>query len=102
MNRKRRVFMLVASAISATAATSLARAQAHLDEKDPQAAALGYVEDSARADEKKFPNHAASQICSSCALGQFRTGESYANCTLFPGKQVSAKGWCSAFVKRGA
>ena len=102
MNRERRVFMLVVSAISATAAGSLARAQAHLDEKDPQATALGYVEDSARADQKKFPNHAATQICSSCALGQFKTGESYANCTLVAGKQVSAKGWCSAFVKRAA
>jgi hypothetical protein len=102
MNRERRVFMLVAGAISATAAASLARAQTHLDEKDPQAAALGYVEDSARADEKKFPKHAASQNCASCALGQFKTGESYANCTLFAGKQVNAKGWCSAFVKRAA
>ena len=102
MNRERRVFMLVVSAVSATAAVSLARAQAHLDEKDPQAAALGYVEDTAKADEKKFPNHAATQICSRCALGQFRTDESYANCTLFPGKQVSAKGWCNAYVKRGA
>ena len=102
MNSERRVFMLVVSAISATTAASLARAQAHLDEKDPQAAALGYVEDSARADKKKFPNHAASQNCAGCALGQFKTGESYANCTLFPGKQVSAKGWCSAFAKRGA
>jgi len=102
MNRERRVFMLAAGAISATAATSLARAQAHLDEKDPQAVGLGYVEDSAKADQKKFPQHAASQTCERCALGQFKTGESYANCTLFPGKQVNAKGWCSAFVKRGA
>ena len=84
MNRERRVFILVAGAISATAA------------------ALGYVEDTARADEKKFPQHAASQTCERCALGQFKTGESYANCTLFAGKQVSAKGWCSAFVKRAA
>ena len=102
MNRERRVFMLVVSAIGTTAAASLARAQAHLDEKDPQAAALGYVEDTTKADEKKFPKHAATQTCTGCALGQFKTGESYANCTLFAGKQVNAKGWCSAFVKRAA
>jgi len=102
MNRERRVFILAAGAIGATGAASLARAQAHLDEKDPQAAALGYVEDTARVDEKKFPNHAATQTCARCALGQFKTGESYANCTLFPGKQVNANGWCSAFVKRAA
>ena len=102
MNRERRVFMLVAGALSATGAASLARAQTHLDEKDPQASALGYVEDTARADEKKFPNHAASQNCAGCALGQFKTGESYANCTLFAGTQVNATGGCSAFVKRAA
>jgi len=102
MNRERRVFILAAGAVGATGAASLARAQAHLDEKDPQAAALGYVEDTARVDEKKFPNHAATQTCARCALGQFKTGESYANCTLFPGKQVNANGWCSAFVKRAA
>jgi High potential iron-sulfur protein len=102
MNRERRVFMLVVGAIGATAAAPLARAQTHLDEKDPQAAALGYVEDTARADQNKFPNHAATQNCAGCALGQFKTGESYANCTLFAGKQVNAKGWCSAFVKRAA
>ena len=102
MNRDRRVFMLVVGAIGATAAVSPARAQTHLDEKDPQAAALGYVEDTAKVDEAKFPKHAASQTCSRCALGQFKTSESYANCTLFAGKQVNAQGWCSAFVKRGA
>ena len=102
MNRDRRVFMLVVGAIGATATVAPARAQAHLDEKDPQASALGYVEDSTKADQKKFPNHAATQTCSGCALGQFKTGESYANCTLFAGKQVNAKGWCSAFVKRAA
>jgi hypothetical protein len=102
MNRERRVFMLGVSAISATAAASLARAQAHLDEKDPQAVALGYAEDSAKVDETKFPKHAASQNCSRCALGQFRVGETWANCQLFAGRQVNANGWCSAFVKRGA
>jgi len=94
--------MLVVSAIGTTGAASLAHAQTHLDEKDPQALALGYVEDTNKADQKKFPNHAATQTCSRCALGQFKTGESYANCTLFAGKQVNANGWCSAFVKRGA
>ena len=94
--------MLAVSAIGTAAAASLARAQSHLDEKDPQAAALGYVEDSAKADEKKFPKHAATQNCAGCAFGQFKTGESYANCTLFAGKQVNAKGWCSSFVKRAA
>jgi hypothetical protein len=102
MNRDRRVFMLVVGAVSATAVSPVRAQTTHLDEKDPQAAALGYVEDTAKVDEAKFPKHAATQTCSRCALGQFKTSESYANCTLFPGKQVNANGWCSAFVKRGA
>jgi hypothetical protein len=102
MNRDRRVFMLVVGAIGAGATVAPARAQNHLDEKDPQAAALGYVEDTTKVDEKKFPKHTAAQMCSKCALGQFKANETYANCTLFAGRQVHANGWCSAFVKRGA
>jgi High potential iron-sulfur protein len=100
MNRDRRVFMFCVGALGATAAATVARAQAHVDEKDPQAAALGYVEDSSKADEKKYPKHAAQQVCGGCALGQFKATEAWGNCPLFAGRQVSAKGWCSAWAKK--
>jgi len=82
------------------AAPALARAQAHVDPKDPQAVALGYVEDSARADEKKYPKHQGEQHCGTCALGKFKGSDAWGECPLFAGRQVSAKGWCSAWVKK--
>ena len=71
-----------------------------LDEKDPQAVALGYVEDTARADKAKFSAYAAGSQCSGCSLYQGKAGEAAGGCTLFPGKKVTAQGWCSAWVKK--
>ena len=77
-----------------------AQAQAKVEEKDPQATALGYVADASRADAKKFPKFAAGQVCGNCSLYQGKAGEAMGGCSLFAGKQVSAKGWCSAWTKR--
>jgi hypothetical protein len=100
MNRDRRAFVLRLGVLGAAATTTGARAQAHVDEKDPQAAALGYVQDTGKVDEKKFPKHSAQQTCGGCALGQFKASEAWGNCPLFAGRQVSAKGWCSAWAKK--
>ena len=99
MSITRRVLLLTVAATGATLAVA-ARAQAKLDEKDPQAVALGYVDDASRADVKKFPKYAAGQACSNCSLYQGKAGEATGNCALFPGKQVNAKGWCSAWAKK--
>ena len=99
MNSTRRLFML-AAAVGGTALTGAVRAQARLDEKDPQAIALGYVADAAHADAKKYPKFAPGQNCVGCALFQGKPGEAAGNCPLYAGKQVSAKGWCSAWVKK--
>lgn len=72
-----------------------------LDEKDPQAAALGYVAVAARADKAKFPKYADGQLCSNCALYQGGAAEQ-GGCPLYPGKQVLAKAWCSAYNKKAA
>ena len=29
-----------------------------------------------------------------------RAGDAWAPCAIFPGKQVAAKGWCAAWVKK--
>ena len=71
-----------------------------LDETDPQAAALGYVADAAKADKAKFKNFAAGQNCATCQLFQAKPGEAAGPCPLFVGKNVTAKGWCSAFAKK--
>jgi high potential iron-sulfur protein len=81
-------------------ALATARAQTHVSPSDPQATALGYVEDSTKADEKKFPKHTADQHCNGCALGKFKEGDAWGDCPLFAGRQVSAKGWCSAWTKK--
>ena len=45
-----------------------------VDEKDPQAVALGYVADASRVDAKKYPKYAAGQNCANCALYQGKPG----------------------------
>ena len=99
MSSTRRLFML-AAALGGTTITTAVRAQAKLDEKDPQAVALGYVADATHADAKKYPKFAPGQNCAGCALFQGKAGDAAGNCPLYAGKQVSAKGWCSAWVKK--
>jgi hypothetical protein len=98
----RRTFMLQVAAGSSLIATGAAHAQAaaRLDEKDPQAVALGYVHDTTKADTKKFPKHAADQKCSNCALFQGKAGDAWGGCPLFGAKQVAGPGWCSAWAKK--
>ena len=71
-----------------------------VDEKDPQAAALGYVADATKANKAKYANYAAGQMCGTCSLYQGAAGSASGPCPLFAGKEVSAKGWCSAYVKK--
>jgi len=57
----RRVFMMQVALGSTALAAQQALAQAMVNEKDPQAAALGYAADTTKVDAKKFPKHAAAQ-----------------------------------------
>jgi len=95
----RRVFMMTLAAGTSALATA-AMAQAKLDEKDATAMALGYVADTAKADQKKYPKHEASQKCSNCQLFQGKAGAAEGPCPLFPGKSVAANGWCASWVKK--
>ena len=95
----RRVFMLTLAA-AGTAIASRVQAQALLDEKDPQAVALGYVADAARVDVKKFPKFVAGQNCANCAIFQGKPGDKAGGCPLFGTRQVAAAGWCNAWVKK--
>jgi hypothetical protein len=71
-----------------------------VDPKEPQALALGYVDDATHADKVKYPKYASGNQCSNCALYQGKAGDASGGCPLFPGKQVASKGWCSAWVKK--
>ena len=99
MNNTRRSFLITLAA-SGAALSSAAQAQAKADEKDPQAAALGYVVDATKTDTKKFPNYAAGQNCANCALYQGKAADAWGGCPLFATKQVAGKGWCSAWAKK--
>ena len=95
----RRVFLMTLAASSAALATH-AQAQALVDEKDAQAAVLGYVADAKRVDVKKYPKFVAGQNCASCMLYQGKAADKAAGCPLFAGKQVASAGWCSAWAKK--
>jgi hypothetical protein len=98
----RRSFIQWIPAAGAALAASGASAQPKpmLDEKDPQAVALGYVADAKRVDKAKYPKFEASQQCANCALYQGQATAPDAPCTLFGGKRVAGAGWCSAWAKK--
>jgi len=98
---QRRIFLLQVAACGTGLAAGPASAQAKVDEKDPQAVALGYVNDTTKADKKKFPKHSNDQKCSNCALFQGKPADAWGGCPLFGTKQVAGAGWCSAWAKKG-
>ena len=61
-----------------------------VDPNDAQAKALSYTHESPKAE-----NH-----CSNCQLYSGAADASWGPCAIFPGKQVAAGGWCSAWVKK--
>ena len=100
-NTTRRCFMMQAVTVaSAALVVTEASAQAMVDEKDPQAAGLNYKADATKVDKAKAPKYAAGQNCGNCALYQGGSAAS-GGCPLFAGKQVAAKGWCTAWAKKG-
>lgn len=57
---------------------------------DPQAKALGYVEQSATE----------GQLCGNCIHGKGDLTAANIGCNLFPGKQVKNAGWCKVWAVR--
>lgn len=104
MKSNRRVFVIqsvVSAGVLATAGLTQAQAAAPMVlESDPQAVALGYKADAAKVDKAKYPKFAAGQNCANCALYQAKPTDAAGGCPLFAGKQVAAKGWCSAWAKK--
>ena len=90
------------AAMAAYARSAAAQAAQRLDEKDPQAQALGYKHDAGKVDKEKFKNYQAGQTCANCQLYQGKPKEEWGGCQIFPGKQVNAKGWCSAYQVKKA
>jgi len=69
-----------------------------LDEKDPAAVALGYVENAGQVDIKKYPAFVKGSNCENCLQLQGSAGSDYRPCGLFPGKLVAVGGWCKSWT----
>jgi hypothetical protein len=95
----RRQFIQIIPLAGAALLASRGAYAAMVDEKDPQAVALGYVADAAKVNKAKYKQFAAGQHCGTCALYQGGAAAS-GGCALFPGKQVANAGWCSAYAKK--
>ena len=93
----RRQILLIASGVMVTVpfamltnCKTLADELPPTDPEDVQAKALGYVHDSANAEQR----------CNNCKLYTGKEGAEWGPCPLFPGKGVNAKGWCKSWVKK--
>ncbi len=69
----RREFVIQISVAGSAMLAGQAMAQAPMVvETDAAAAGLGYKADTTKVDAKKYPKHAATQLCNNCALYQGR------------------------------
>lgn len=78
-----------------------------VSETDPTAAALGYKHNVADINTMMFTRRSTeangeSQFCHTCAYYSGVAGEEWGPCMLFPGKSVSANGWCNVWAPKPA
>jgi len=102
MTRRRflRNTVLTAAALPASVALlgPRARAAEKLKPSDPQAQALQYTEDASSASS---PSYQPGQQCNNCQFFQGSKQDQWGPCTIFGGKLVSAKGWCTSYSPMG-
>ena len=88
---RRAAAAIVAGPLAHTAVQpALADAHERVDPDGPQAKALSYVHQSTNADT----------VCANCGLYSGVAEAAWGPCAIFPGKQVAAAGWCSAWVRQ--
>ena len=96
----RRHFVKTAGAISALGTVGLSAVQAwaeelpHVSEDSDMAKALNYRHDAQTVDAAK---RASDRYCFNCALYAGSEEDAWAGCSIFPGKAVAGRGWCSAW-----
>ena len=73
---------------------------ARVDEKDANAAALGYKHDAAAVDTKKYAQYVKGSVCANCTLYAGKPTDPWGPCAPLGGKQVNAKGWCVVYAKK--
>lgn len=100
MNSRRHFLKLVPVAGAVALSPNLLAAPEKVAETDPAAVSLGYKADATKVDKTKYPKFAAGQVCGGCMLFQGKAGDAQGACPALGNKLVSAKGWCSAWVKK--
>ena len=99
MTSRRQFIMTLVPAAAVLSGVTGAHAQAaKVDEKDPAATGLGYKHDASKVDAKKYPQYKAGNNCGNCQFYQGK--DAWGVCPLLGGKQVNAKGWCTAWAKK--
>lgn len=66
---------------------------------NPQAMALGYIEDATKVDKAKHANFKEGSDCNNCQFHQGETGE-WVDCMLFPANAVAGAGWCVSWAAK--
>lgn len=89
-----------AAALAAAARSASAQQSARLQETDTAAVALGYRQDASKVDAAKYPAYAVGRNCGNCQLFAAKGNEEWAPCAAVGNRQVNAKGWCVAWVKK--
>lgn len=69
----------------------------HVTDADATAKALSYTADAAKT---RNPAHKPGTDCSDCQFYSGAGDKGFGPCQMFPGKAVSAKGWCQAYAAR--
>jgi hypothetical protein len=96
----RRRFFKTVGAASALGAAGLNSLQAWADElprvseDSEMALALNYKHDAQTVDAAK---RASDRYCYNCSLFAGAEDDAWAGCSIFPGKVVAGRGWCSAW-----
>ena len=98
--RRQFISYSVPTLIALSAIGKASAAPAHIEETDATANALGYKHDATKVDGKKFAGYATGHVCSNCQLYQGAASDPWGACAIMGGKQVNAKGWCSAWAKK--
>lgn len=100
MTNRRQFLKLIPVACATLAAPGLVLAgPPQVSESEPAAQSLGYRKNARQVDRQRFPRYAPGQVCANCTLYQ-GGGAALGGCPIFPGKQVAAAGWCSAYVRK--
>ena len=99
-NRRRFIKLAVGGVAVAPLTSALFRETAGavevVSEANPQAQALGYKTDATKAANRKD----TKAFCDNCNFYSGKAGAANGPCQLFTGNLVSAKGWCTAWVKK--